>query len=58
MKVKVQSFAGTDAGFVRRAGAGIERVLMRRNHQNRRIVIEDVLRSVAVMHIEIHDCDS
>ena len=43
---------------VARAGAGIERVLVRRDVQHAGVVVERVLRAVAVMHVEVDDRDA
>ena len=43
---------------VARAGAGIERHLVGRGVEDLRVVLEDVLRAVAVMHVEIDDRDA
>ena len=45
------------AGFFRIAGAGIQRNLMARNEQRVGRLLENLLRAVAVMDIEIHDGD-
>ncbi len=47
--------AFASAELVGGAGAGIERPLVQRAEQHPRIVPEDVLRAVAVMHVEVDD---
>ena len=43
--------------IVGRAGARIERILMRRDVQHTRVLVENPLRAVAMMHVVIHDDD-
>ena len=47
-----------DAGLVLGAGAGIERHLVGRAVEHARIVPEDVLRAVAVVHVPVDDGDA
>src|SRR5690606_19852116 len=47
-----------DAGFILRPRAGIQGKLMRRTEQDAWIVLENILRSVSVMHVPINDCDA
>ena len=44
-----------DAAFAREAGAGIERILVRRGIEERRLRLDDGLRSLAVMNVEVDD---
>ena len=50
---RVDDIAGTS--FRTRAGAGIERRLMRRGIQHARFAPENILGAVAVVHVEIHN---
>ena len=56
LSVKPTPFA--PAGLARGAGARIERELVRRHEQHRRILVEDPLRAVAVMHVVVDDRDA
>ncbi len=44
-----------DARLARVPGAGIERHLVRRGEQHAGVLVEDVLRAVAVVHVEVDD---
>ena len=46
------------AGFVAHASAGIPRRLVRAKEQDGRVLVEDILRAVAVMHVPVHDQDA
>ena len=49
------SRASAGANFVDRAGARIERILMRRNEQHGWVFVKRILRAVTMMDVPIHD---
>ena len=53
-----EAFACAAADLSRCPGARIERILMQRDKQHMRVVVERILRAVAVMHVPIDDRDA